>query len=299
MFIGSVLRRIFRAIKATIWYNTVPQEPIESTTEPKVLTLSQPNPTYWHPNLHSDQSVEKYFVQETGDGTCQLDHSQLYTTSPKNSFFTPDHKLIVRAISQPDLSVNKYTSACLVSRQKLARDKGCVTAWLTVPCATGTWPAFWLRPARPYNWPADGEVKICEIWNGNALNHSCIHWGHYSDEDKEKHKIIKTYLQKTPVMHKFSFVWEQAPGGVGGRMLWYIDECPVMRASIPDSIRPMRDFQIILNVAMGGNICQDQMPEEGVYDLVVHDLKLMDEPQGGWAVFNRDWEREIEGRPWE
>ncbi|CAD6505345.1 BgTH12-00836 [Blumeria graminis f. sp. triticale] len=299
MLISSFLRRIIQAIKASIWYNTAAQEPIDRATEQKVLTVSQPNTIYWHPNFHSDQSVQKYFVQETGDGTCRLDKSQLYTTSPKNSFFTPDHKLIVRAISQPGSAVNKYTSAYLVSRPTLARDKGCVTAWITTPCATGIWPAFWLRPARPYNWPTDGEVKICEWWNQNPLNHSCIHWGQYNDEDKEKHRIVKTSLHETPVIHQYSFVWEQAPSGVGGRMLWYIDECPVMRASIPDGIRPMRDFQIILNVAMGGNVCQDRLPAEGVYDLVVHDLKLMEEPQGGWAVFNRDWEREIEGQPWE
>lgn len=257
----------------------------------------EPNLTYWQPLFDPSIPTHTYFEQEVGAHGWGNNEAQMYTQNLANCFFTPDNKLVVRAISQPNAADDKYTSARLVSRQTLARDRGCVTASLTAPSAPGIWPAFWMLPAKPSTWPVDGEVDICELWNGNALNHSCVHWGHYNDQDKEKHRVIETTMNAPTALHQYSFVWEQEPGGAGGRMLWYIDACPVMRASIPDGIRPLRDFQIILNVAMGGNVCQDRLPAEGVYDLVVHDLKLMEEPHGGWEAFNRDWECTTEGHP--
>lgn len=69
-----------------------------------------------------------------------------------------------------------------------------------------------------------------------------------------------------------------------------------MKAPIPAGTRPMADFVVLLNVAMGGNVCQGQMPREGVYDLVVHEMKMLDEPEGGgWAKFEADWRRVREG----
>ncbi|KAI1003934.1 hypothetical protein K3495_g4274 [Podosphaera aphanis] len=252
--------------------------------------------TYWRPDFHPSIPLWTYFEQETGAHGWGNNESQNYTQSPANSFFTPDRKLVVRAIARPHAPNDPYTSARLVSAQTLARNAGCLTAWLSVPSARGVWPAFWLLPTEPCSWPTDGEVDICEAWNGSPVNHSCLHWGHYNAEDSSKHRVRETPIGPPGRVHEFSFVWEQAPDDKGGRVMWYIDAQPVMRACLPEGIRPMRDFRIILNVAMGGNVCQGALPDEGVYDFVVHELKMEDGPPGGWVKFAQDWNNTSDGK---
>ena len=65
------------------------------------------------------------------------------------------------------------------SHQKLDRQRGCLTAVLSAPCAGGIWPTFWLLPSKPFAWPNDGEVDIFESWNRDTkvfLYFSFIHW---------------------------------------------------------------------------------------------------------------------------
>ncbi|POS84650.1 hypothetical protein EPUL_002234 [Erysiphe pulchra] len=253
--------------------------------------------TYWHPTFHPSTPLWTYFEQKTGAHGWGNNELQNYTQSPANSFFTPDNKLVLRAISKPDCIYEKYTSARLVSVQKLDRARGCVAARLTLPFAPGIWPAFWLLPAEPFKWPNDGEVDIAEVWNAKAINHSCLHWGHFNAQDSQKHRVVETNLNTPNALHEFAFVWEQSTvqGNHGGRLIWYIDDVSVMRASIPGGIRSLQDFRIVLNVAMGGNVCEGTLPAAGVYDLVVHDLRMIDEPRGGWNRFNMDWDRTQEG----
>jgi len=79
-------------------------------------------------------------------------------------------------------------------------------------------------------------------------------------------------------------------------MAWYIDGRSVMRADIPQGARRMSDWRILLNVAMGGNVCAGQMPQDGQVDFVVHELMMLDAPPGGWEQFGRDWPQMKEGQ---
>ena len=73
-------------------------------------------------------------------------------------------------------------------------------------------------------------------------------------------------------------------------MVWYIDGRPVMKAAIPPRTRPMRDMSILLNVAMGGNVCGGKVPRDGMYDMVVFSLYMSQELEiGGWSRFEADW----------
>lgn len=208
------------------------------------------------------------------------------------TFSTPDGKLVIRALANNG-SPNpeqKYTSARLVSRHTLARDQGVLTAVIMSPCAEGIWPAFWLLPQEPFNWPVDGEIDIAETWNGDHENRSCLHWGQH--HEPEKHRVLGT---KIPDMHarpvRYDFAWHQPGGQPGqGRMVWYIDGRPVMKAPIPEGTRPMRDMTVLLNVAMGGNVCAGKTPADGYYDMVVFTIYMASELEhGGWGRFEADW----------
>lgn len=95
---------------------------------------------------------------------------------------------------------------------------------------------------------------------------------------------------------RFEFAWQQDESTGQGRLLWWIDGRAVMKAPIPQGTRRVADFVVLLNIAMGGNVCQGQEPREGTYDLVVHEMKMQEEPEmGGWARFDGDWSWVREG----
>jgi beta-glucanase (GH16 family) len=184
-----------------------------------------------------------------------------------------------------------------VSRQTLSRTRGCLTTHLSLPCARGIWPAFWLLPKEPFEWPRDGEIDIAETWNGDCENHSCLHWGFYTPEDRNKHLVRQTRLPDMasgrPI--RYDLVWDCPSGGPGGRLMWYIDNRPVMRATMPGGTRPINEWCIIINIAMGGDACGGKVPSEGTWDYVVHGIALNEQPEGGWGRFEMDWKHCVNG----
>lgn len=200
--------------------------------------------------------------------------------------------LVLRALANNSAPSpeQRYTSARLVSKQTLARDKGVLSATILSPCAEGIWPAFWLLPKEPFSWPTDGEIDIAETWNGDHENRTCLHWGHH--HEPQKHRVLGSRI---PDMHcrpvRYDFAWEQPNGVPGqGRMIWYIDGRPVMKGEVPSGTRPLRDMTILLNVAIGGNVCGGKTPRDGYYDMVVYSLSMASELEyGGWGRFEQDW----------
>ncbi|CZT53292.1 related to endo-1,3-beta-glucanase [Rhynchosporium secalis] len=271
--------------------------PIPYGSRPGGAQQQQGPNVYWQAAFNPQTPVNQIFEQETGDHGWGNNESQNYTSEPQNSFFTPDNKLVIRGIVQTSAPSNKYTSARLITHQKLDRQRGCLSAVVSAPCAPGIWPAFWLLPKKPFAWPTDGEVDIFESWNGDCVNHSCLHWGHFNGEDSQKHRVVDTPIPSMAHQAQvMAFAWDQPEDGRGGRMVWYINGGVVMKADIPPGTRRLSEWNVILNVAMGGNVCGGKLPGDGQYDFVVHELKLMDEPLGGWNQFGADWQRGREGK---
>jgi hypothetical protein len=250
--------------------------------------------TYWKPSFDAATSVSQNFRHETGDHGWGNNEKQMYTDNPANSFHH-NGRLIVRGLVQG----GSYTSARLTSHQTLSRPRGYLTATILPPAAGGIWPAYWLLPKDPFQWPNDGEVDIFESWNGDCVNHSCLHWGHYNGEDWNKHRVAETHLHDMPHQpHTFGFAWIEEEGipDWRGRMIWYIDGRPVMKGNIPLGTRRMEEYRILINIAMGGNVCQGKLPKDGYYDMAVSDLKMCEEPQGGWQGFEQAWSTTPEGK---
>ncbi|KAF2149456.1 glycoside hydrolase family 16 protein [Myriangium duriaei CBS 260.36] len=282
---------------------------------------------YWQPSLSSP--IDTSFRHELGAHGWGNAEAQNYTSSPANSFLSPAgiHVHAIAASSHPDPS-QRYTSARLTSHQLLSRDRGVLSARITAPIARGVWPAFWLLPADPFSWPGDGEVDIFEAWDGSAMNHSCLHWGYFNGEDWDKHRVIETDLGsrilgrgverdgvKTQVGGmrwqeklggregmgtgagvSFEFAWDDREGKEG-RFVWYIDGRAVMKARKPAGTRRMREWRILINIAMGGNVCKGRLPEDGVYEMVVRDLTMSEGRDGGWEGFESDFREAKEGHP--
>ncbi|KAF2673866.1 concanavalin A-like lectin/glucanase [Microthyrium microscopicum] len=256
---------------------------------------------YWNPTFSPEIPVSEHFDYDLGAGGWGNNELQTYTSYPPNAFHTPQHTLVVRAIVDKSKSADrdKYTSARLLSKQRLARRRGYVSAVLSAPCARGIWPAFWMLPEEPFEWPTDGEIDIFEAWNGGVENHSCLHWGGYSDpQDKNKHRTINTNMRDVTVPHEYGLAWEQDEyGGEGGRLIWYIDGRAVMKAQRPPGTRRLESWRVLLNIAMGGTVCDGCVPENGSYDMTISRLSMGDLPPGGWERFEIDYHNCREGRP--
>jgi hypothetical protein len=275
----------------------VPQNRPNSAQPPPAQNLPPPQgeKAYWKPSFDAATPVSQNFRHETGDHGWGNNEKQMYTDNPANSFHHND-RLIVRGLVQG----GSYTSARLTSHQTLSRPRGYLTATILPPVAEGIWPAYWLLPKDPFQWPNDGEVDIFESWNGDCVNHSCLHWGHYNGEDWNKHRVAETHLHDMPRQpHTFGFAWTEEEGipEWRGRMIWYIDGRPVMKGNIPLGTRRMEDYRLLINIAMGGNVCQEKLPKDGYYDMVVSDIKMCEEPpQGGWQGFEQAWSTTPEGK---
>lgn len=254
---------------------------------------------YWSPLFHPSRRVSDEFKHDTGQNGWGNNEAQNYVTSTENSFYTPSGQLVLRAIanSRAPSSLEKYTSARLNSMQKLARQQGCLTVRLTAPSAAGVWPAMWLLPSEPFEWPYEGEIDIFEAWNSDPTNHACLHWGHFNGQDSDKHRVVETPIPglQNPRGMQFDLVWQQPADGKGGKLVWYIDGKPVMKATIPSGTRRISDWRVVMNVAMGGNVCQGVIPADGYYDLIIHSLQMTDGPPQGWKKFEDHWRSTKEG----
>lgn len=132
--------------------------PVPYSTKPRGSSQAPSTTAYWQGAFNPSTPVSQIFEQETGAHGWGNNESQNYTNDPKNSFFTPDGKLVLRGIVQSGAG-DKYTSARLISHQKLDRQRGCLTAVLSPPCAEGIWPAFWLLPSKPFTWPSKTSFR--------------------------------------------------------------------------------------------------------------------------------------------
>lgn len=136
-----------------------------------------------------------------------------------------------------------------------------------------------------------------EAWNGDIINHSCLHWGFFNGEDHDKHRVLETPVPGIGGSDgvKYDFAWDVDDRTGYGRLLWVIDGRAVMRAEKPRGTRPIRDFRILINIAVGGNVCEGHMPRDGSYEAVIRELAMWDAPPGGWAYFERAWNEAPEG----
>ncbi|CAG8086120.1 unnamed protein product [Penicillium olsonii] len=272
--------------------------PIPTSSKPPLgYQQSQPQ-IYWRPNLHPEAPVSSNFYHEQGQHGWGNNEAQNYIDSPQNSFHWGD-AVILRALinhGHPD-PAQKFTSARLSSHQTLDRSRGCLSARITAPVARGIWPAFWLLPKDPFKWPEDGEMDIMEAWNGDAVNHTCLHWGHFNGEDWNKHRVLETPIPNitSPSGVRYDFIWDEDESTGGGRLVWLIDGMPIMRAEKPPGTRKMSEFRILINIAVGGNVCQGTMPSDGCYETIVRELAMWDAPPGGWENFERLWRDSKDG----
>jgi beta-glucanase (GH16 family) len=124
--------------------------PPTPTPEPTPTPIPTPTPEWlkegwtlvWQDEFDGPEINTDYWTHETGGNGWGNAEWEYYTDLPTNSFIE-DGKLVIQALEE-DMGGRPYTSARLITREKVEVEYGRVEARIQVPYGQGIWPAFWM-----------------------------------------------------------------------------------------------------------------------------------------------------------
>ncbi len=201
-------------------------------------TDGAPNASNWNYNL--------------GAGGWGNNELQTYTNNSEN-VVVEEGKL--KIIAKVDATVG-YTSARIKTENLYEFTYGTIEVRAKLPAAQGTWPAIWLLGANfdQVGWSACGEIDIMEQpgWDKNKVLGTC-HWsfnGNYAGYGLETSVTNATTSFKT-----YKLQWTE-----GGAIRIFVDDNEYFVMSTNSTMPFNKDFFIILNIAIGGNLGGDVDP---------------------------------------
>lgn len=235
----------------------------------------------WSDEFDGDMIKTQYWGFDTADG-CQLDtvtgnlcgwgnnELQYYTVRDENARIE-DGKLIITARKEiPFYQGKQYTSARMVTKNKVDFTYGRVDVRAKIPRGQGLWPAIWMLPTDTIygGWPASGEIDIMEnIGSKTEEILGTIHYGHDFWRFNSQYFLdtipasISESGDPEPVdfaddYHTYSVIW------TADCILFQVDGkdigVPNTRSTVLPTTWPFdQDFHLILNIAVGGNLPGD------------------------------------------
>ena len=208
----------------------------------------RPDPGTWQP--------------EIGGHGWGNDELQCYTDSPDNASLDGDGNLaiVVRRV-EPDASDRShgsaYTSARLITKDRLSFTHGLVQARIRLPGGSGIWPAFWMlgQDIDRVAWPQCGEIDVMEnLGTDPAMVYGTIHGPGYSGQGgiTAAHRAAVSLADD---FHLYAVDWEP------GRIRWFLDDRlygTVTPADLGGSPWVFEhEFFLLINVAVGGTLSRD------------------------------------------
>ncbi|HKK39731.1 MAG TPA: glycoside hydrolase family 16 protein [Cryomorphaceae bacterium] len=232
----------------------------------------------WADEFEADVINTQYWGYDTADG-CQLDtvggtlcgwgnnELQYYTMREENARIEDGNLIITAKREIPFYQGKQYTSARLVTKNKVDFTYGRVDVRAKIPRGQGIWPAIWMLPTDTVYgiWPASGEIDIMESIGSNTEEIlGTIHYGHdfwryysqyYTDSVLVEGSDPPQYdpVDFADGFHVYSTIWTE------DCILFQVDGNdigePVTRSTVLPTTWPFdQDFHIILNIAVGGNL---------------------------------------------
>lgn len=227
------------------WYitftTTIPTTDTDDTTDYTTLAWSDefntdgaPDPAKWTYDLGK------------GDNGWGNNEKQNYTNLAKNVKIAGGN-LVITAIKEASGGA-EYSSARIKTQGLYDFKYGKIEMRAKMPSGAGTWPAFWSLGASGGTWPANGEIDFVE-WIGNKplLTQSALHFPGSSGGNA----AVKT----TPIanasseFHVYKTIWSPKT------IRFFVDDVLYFTFDNSDTALPFhKNFFMILNVAMGGNL---------------------------------------------
>jgi beta-glucanase (GH16 family) len=149
-----------------------------------------------------------------------------------------------------------YTSARVVSKDRMAFTYGLVRARIRLPRGRGMWPAFWTlgQNIDQVGWPRCGEIDVMENFGKDpTVVQGTVHGPGYSGGAgiTARHDAGASLADD---FHVYSVHWEP------DRIRWYLDD-ELYSTVTPDDLQGKpwvydHDFFLLVNVAVGGTFSE-------------------------------------------
>lgn len=244
-----VVRAVMGGDASLAWYHTFttvppnqnpePEPPVDEYTKlvwsDEFDTNGAPDPTKWTAELGR------------GSNGWGNNEEQSYTDSPTN-VIVQGGNLVITAKKEPTNGA-AYSSARLKSENKYEFTYGKVEIRAKLPIGVGTWPALWMlgEDYATNSWPACGEIDIMEHV-GKDQNHvlGTLHYPGRSGGNADSGG--KTIPNVSTEFHVYKAIWSPTVIQI------YADDTLLHSVPNNSSLPFNKNFFLILNVAMGGNL---------------------------------------------
>ncbi len=185
--------------------------------------------------------------------------AQYYTDRIDNSRI--ENGCLVIEAKKENYQGNSYTSARLLTKNKIFFTYGKVEARISLPSGKGTWPAFWMMPNNSEygTWPRSGEIDIMEHEGGQPTMIS--HAVHTQQANAGRAWSSKGYYENVEnAFHTYAVEWINDYNNGNDALIFYVDGGQTAinnqgnHATSTYADWPFdKDFYIILNLALGGS----------------------------------------------
>ncbi len=197
-----------------------------------------------------DSAKWGYDIGGTGWGNNEL---QYYSDRTQNARIEGG-QLVIEARKE-NLNQKNYTSARLLTRDKVSWTYGRIEARIKIPKGQGIWPAFWMLGANIGNvgWPLCGEIDIMEnIGSLPSTLYGTLHGPGYSGGGGISGNTVLAGAALGDDFHVYAIEWEE------NRIRWFLDGqqfFTLTPANLPGGSAWVFNAPqfLILNVAVGGN----------------------------------------------
>ncbi len=243
-----VVRAVMGGNPALAWYHTFSTQPPVQGENPdptedytniiwqdEFNVQGAPNPANWSYNLGR------------GDNGWGNNEAQYYTDRPEN--VKVEGGMLKITAKKEEFNGAFYTSARLVSENKVAFKYGKIEFKAKLPAGGGTWPAVWMLGANYQTnpWPACGEIDMMEH-KGNEQNkiHGTLHYPGRSAGNANTGSTI--IANASSEFHVYKVIWSPT------KISFYVDDQTTPYHSVDNSSTlPFNaNFFLIMNFAMGG-----------------------------------------------
>jgi len=229
-------------------------EGLSKINEKNYPKLSDYEKLSWRDEFDESYILKEHWTKQTGDYWWN-NEIQAYTDDSCNSYIE-NGNLVIQAMLTPEhfKTNRKYTSARLITRDKVTFSTGRIDFRIKVESGKGIWPAAWMLPNdNKYGlWPQSGEIDIMEIFGTDSLSQfTTAHFGSSRYDHRKRGKALLCKEGFSEDYHLYSLVKEE------DHLWWYFDGKPCFHVS-KDFCKPHHypfneKFFIILNMAIGGS----------------------------------------------
>ena len=185
---------------------------------------------------------------------------QYYAADRRENLRVENGHLIIELRKDPealkkfaDWGRQKYSSAKIVTKDKVAFNTGFVEVSAKLPCARGTWPAIWMMPQADAPWPDGGEIDILEqVGSQPNVAHATLHTALFNHTRQNGRGAETPVPTACSAFHRYQLAWtvDSITMGVDDHAYMRVrNDQPGGRGAWPFD----GPFYLILNLAMGGD----------------------------------------------